>query len=381
MEKRKRIFKLILNLILPILGVFTLIYLGGKLINLFMPFFVGWIISLIANPLVRFLEKKLKIVRKAGSVIVIVCVLALVVLACYGLIAGAVREIKQFSQDVPAMMETAKQEYGNLTVNVGQFMDKLPKDTKEMLSGVINNIGDHISDAVKGFSKNGILDKAGDIASNLPDILAGLIFGLMASYFFIAEKDNIDVAVKKIMPESMKKKAQRLKTDLVDVIGGYFKAQFKIMAVLYVLLAVGLAILSVPYFLIWGFLIALLDMLPIFGTGTALLPWALIELLSGNVKMAIGLLIIYIVTLVTHQLIQPKLIGDSIGLSPFATVIFMYVGFKINGVIGMIIAIPIGMILYKMFKTGSFDTMIYAGKELVKEFIQLMHLDMEKEEK
>ena len=95
------------------------------------------------------------------------------------------------------------------------------------------------------------------------------------------------------------------------------------MAVIYVLLCIGLAILKVPYFLIWGFFIAFLDMLPIFGTGAVLWPWMIIEVLSGDIKTAVGLLIIYIVTLLTHQLIQPKLIGDSIGLNPFATLFFM----------------------------------------------------------
>lgn len=381
MSGTKRTIKLILNLMLPIVGIVALLYFGGKLIVLFMPFFVGWVISLIANPLVRFLEKKLKIVRKAGSVIVIVCVLALVVLACYGIVVGAVREIKHFSQDVPAMMESAKEEYGDISANVGQFVEKLPTDTQKMINDMVGNIGGYVSEAVRNVGKSGIVDKAGDIASNVPEIFAGIVFGLLASYFFIAEKENIDTLVRKLVPQTLKKEFFRLKTDLFDVIIGYFKAQFKIMAIIYVILAAGLAILKVPYFLIWSFLIALLDMLPIFGTGTVLWPWMAVEVLSGDFKTAIGLLILYIVTLLTHQLVQPKLIGDSIGLNPFATLFFMYIGFKVNGVIGMIIAIPIGMILYKMVKTGSFDTMIYSGKELGKEIAEFLHLEREQETK
>lgn len=375
MSEKGRTLKLILNLILPILAVIATLYLGGKLIVLFMPFFVGWVISLIANPLVRFLEKKLKIVRKAGSVIVIVVVLALIVLACYGIIAGAVREIKHFSQDVPAMVEGVKVEYSQIATNVGQFVDKLPQDTKEMVKGLISNVSGYVSEAVTNIGKSGIVDKAGDFASNVPEILAGIVFGLLASYFFIAEKEQIDALTRKLVPSGVKKEFHHLKTDLFDVLIGYFKAQFKIMAVIYVLLCIGLAILKVPYFLIWGFFIAFLDMLPIFGTGAVLWPWMIIEVLSGDIKTAVGLLIIYIVTLLTHQLIQPKLIGDSIGLNPFATLFFMYIGFKVNGVVGMVIAIPIGMILYKMLKTGTFDTMIYAGQELGKEIAGFLHLE------
>ncbi len=381
MSGTKRTIKFILNLILPILGIVALLYFGGKLIVLFMPFFVGWLISLIANPVVRFLDKKLKIVRKAGSVIVIVLVLGLVVLACYGIVAGAVREIVHFSQDMPAMMEDAKMEYGELAVNVGMFVDKLPTDVQDVIREMTGKVGGYVSEAVTNVGKDSILDKAGNVAANVPDIMVGVVFGLLASYFFIAEKENIDALVRKLVPDTLKQKARRIKTDLIDVVGGYFKAQFKIMAIIYILLAIGLFILKVPYFLIWGFLIALLDMLPIFGTGTVLLPWAVIELLTGDIKMAVGLLILYVVTLLTHQLIQPKLIGDSIGLNPFATLIFMYIGYIMNGVLGMVIAIPIGMILYKMLKNGSFDIMIYSGKELGKEIAEFLHLEIPKEKK
>ena len=379
MTGTKRIIKLILNLILPIVGIVALLYFGGKLIGLFMPFFVGWIISLIANPLVQFLEKKLKLVRKVGSVVVIVVVLGLVVLACYGVIIGAIREIKDFSQDIPTMVESVKKEYADVVANVGQYVNKLPEDVRNMIKGFVGNIGQYVSNYLSNINKGALLNKAGNFAANVPDVLAGIIFGLLSSYFFIAEKENVDELFRKIVPASLRTRMKRFKTDLLDVIFGYFRAQLKIMFVIYVLICIGFAILKVPYFLIWGFLIALLDMLPIFGTGTVLLPWAVIEILSGDYKMVIGLLVIYVVTLLTHQLIQPKLIGDSIGLNPFATLFFIFVGFKIKGVIGMVLAIPIGMILYKMLKHGSFDTILYAGRELCKEFMNFFRLERTEE--
>ena len=275
------------------------------------------------------------------------------------------------------MMESAKEEYSDIATNVGQIVNKLPNEARDVIQEMAGNIGGYISEAITNVGKSGILDKAGNIASNVPEILVGIVFGLLASYFFIAEKENIDAGVRKIIPENVKKELRHLKTDLFDVIIGYFKAQFKIMAVIYVLICIGLAILKVPYFLIWSFLIAFLDMLPVFGTGAVLWPWMIIELLSGDVKTAVGLLIIYVVTLLTHQLIQPKLIGDSIGLNPFATLFFMYAGYKICGVIGMVVAIPIGMILFKMLKTGSFDTMIYSGKELGKIITEFLHIEKE----
>lgn len=382
MSGMKKYVQLILNLILPIIGCLALLYFGPKLIVFFMPFVVGWIISLIANPLVHFLDRKLKIVRKAGSAIVIILVLAVIVLACYGIVIGAVREIQKFSGDVPAMVESAKEDYSTLAVNLNQFVQKLPEEVQDSIYDITGNVGTYVSDAVKNVGKSGIVNTAGDIASNVPGILIGVIVGLLASYFFIAEKETLDESIKKYTPEVLKRRMYHIKTGLIDVVAGYFKAQLKIMVVVYVLLCIGLAILRVPYFLIWAFFIALLDMLPFFGTGTVLGPWAIIELLTADFKMAIGLIVLYAVTQVVRQLIQPKLLGDSIGMNPFAALFFMFLGYKVAGVIGMIVSVPIAMLLINMYKTGAFDTMIYSAKELTKAATGFLHIDIpEKEEK
>jgi predicted PurR-regulated permease PerM len=108
-------------------------------------------------------------------------------------------------------------------------------------------------------------------------------------------------------------------------------------------------------------------MLPFFGTGTAIVPWAIFKLLSGDYKVAIGLLILYGVTQLVRQLIQPKIVGDTIGLKPLTTLFFMYIGYKIMGVLGMIVAIPVGMILINLYKLGAFNNIIRCGKEIVQD--------------
>lgn len=155
---------------------------------------------------------------------------------------------------------------------------------------------------------------------------------------------------------------------ILKVVGGYFKAQFKIMGVIYIVITIGLMLLKVNYAWLIGFGIAFLDMLPVFGTGTVLGPWAIIKFFSGNYLTAVGMVILYLVSLLTHQLIQPKLIGESVGMNPFATMFFMYVGYQFYGVFGMIIAIPIGMLLINFYKAGAFDTVIWCLKEIVSDF-------------
>ena len=122
-------------------------------------------------------------------------------------------------------------------------------------------------------------------------------------------------------------------------------------------------------------LIAFLDMLPFFGTGTALIPWAVFQLFSGDVRLAVGLVILYLVTQLVRRIIEPKLVGDSIGVNPLLTLIFMYIGYRISGVLGMILAVPIGAIVINFYKAGIFDGPINGLKEAADDFIKWLYRD------
>ena len=121
------------------------------------------------------------------------------------------------------------------------------------------------------------------------------------------------------------------------------------------ILLCGFLILGVDYSLLLAILIAFLDFLPFFGTGTALLPWAVYKFFVMDIKTAVGLLIIYGITQLVRQVIQPKLVGDSIGMSPLVTLVFLYIGYRLGSILGMILAVPIGMIILNLYKAGAFD--------------------------
>ena len=208
----------------------------------------------------------------------------------------------------------------------------------------------------------------GGFAKNIPNMLVSVVMGFLATYFFIADRDRLIDILNEKLPKGFKNTSLRMYNEVIKVVGGYFQAQFKIMGVIYVVITIGLMLLGVNYAWLIGFGIALLDMLPVFGTGTVLIPWAVIKLFSGNFATAAGMLVLYVVALLVHQLIQPKLVGESVGLNPFATLFFMYIGYQYNGVLGMIIAIPVGMLLINSYKAGAFDTIIWCIKEIIKDF-------------
>ncbi|MDF2845813.1 MAG: hypothetical protein K0R00_4239, partial [Herbinix sp.] len=105
-----------------------------------------------------------------------------------------------------------------------------------------------------------------------------------------------------------------------------------------------------------------LDLLPVFGTGAILWPWAIMDMLSGNYFRAIGLVVIYLICQIVKQVLQPKMVGDSIGLHPLATLIFMYIGYRFYGILGIIIGIPVGMVLVNLYRIGVFERIIRGFK-------------------
>ncbi len=364
MTTKEKYLKICLNLLVAAVVLFFILFAVPKLLVFFMPFVVGWIIATIANPLVRFFEMRLKIVRKHGTAIVIVLVLAVIVLISYGIIGKIVTEAMEFAKDFPTYVESIKADYTEISENMNDLINKLPKGISKQVDSFTDGLGDIGAKLVKGISAP-TFGALGQAASHVPSILIGIIFGFLASYFFIADREIIYGWIGKHIPESTKEKGIRAFGEVKNVVGGYFKAQFKIMFVVYVIVTIGLFILHVPFALLAGLGIAFLDMLPFFGTGTVLCPWALLKFMAGDHKMAIGLLIIYAVSQLVRQLIQPKLLGDSIGLNPFATLFFMYLGYQWGSVLGMIIAVPIAMIIINLSKAGVFDNFIYTIRLLV----------------
>lgn len=212
---------------------------------------------------------------------------------------------------------------------------------------------------------------AGNFAKRVPSYLIGIIVALMSAYLFTADREEILAWLKKVSPPSVTKRMALVSDNLKYAVGGYFKAQFKIMGVIFLILWISLALAGVDYSVLVALLISILDFLPFFGTGTALIPWALYKLLVNDLKMAVILVVIYGVTQLVRQLIQPKMLGNSMGLNPIVTLILLYLGYRLRGVIGMILAVPVGMILINMVSVGAFDYILNDVKILVEGILGL----------
>lgn len=347
--------KAILNIVIAIVGVVMVVWLAPKLIMFFMPFVIGWLIACIAGPMVKFFEEKLKIKRKAGSAVVIIIVIGLVIAVLYLVGYKLVNEAIGFIQALPGMIDGLKGDFETISKNLSGIIETIPKEIREIVLSIGQTATDSLAGAIGKFSAPTI-EALGGFAKQIPTVIIGAILGLLASYFFVAERGVWFEPVRRRIPAGFMKRWTLVKNSVKKAVGGYVKAQLKIEVWIYLLLVIGLLILQVDYVLLVALGIAFLDFFPFFGTGTVMVPWAIIKFLSGDYAMTIGLLIVWGVGQLVRQIIQPKIMGDSMGMAPVPTLFLLYIGYRVGGVIGMILALPIGIIIETMYKEGVFDT-------------------------
>ena len=374
--------KVFLNLGIMLSIVLFCLFLLPRIIIYFMPFVVGWIIALIASPLVKFLEKTLKIRRKMSTAFVIIAVIALVIVAGYFIGVWLAEQIVEFIDDVPKLWEAVQGDFAEIGNKFSVAYKYLPKELQMTISKIIGNVDEYFGGVVGTISEPTI-EALGNFAKNLPNIVIGTIMCLLFAYFYVADREYLPGLLEKVLPKSMINRWDMVKRGFSRAVGGYFKAQLKIEIWMYFLLGIGFSILHVKYAFIIAVGVAFLDFLPFFGTGTILLPWAIIKFLSADYKMVIGLLIIWGVGQLARQIIQPKIVGDSVGLSAMPTIILLFLGYRMAGVVGMIIAVPIGIIVLNLYEEGVFDTTINSIQILyvgISNFKRLTAEDMEEVE-
>lgn len=368
--------KLIVNILVSLAVLLLCIFLVPRLVLFFMPFVIGWLISCIANPLVAFLERKLKIRRKAGTVVVIVCAIAAVIGIGYGLGVVFWRQVSGFIEEVPSMWEAVKHDFDNLGVLINQYIGVRAPKFADALNSLGNTIGEMITDLPKSLNFS-TFEGMGSMVGNIASVIISIIMCMLSAYFFIADREWLTAFVGRVLPENITHKYDVFSSSLKQAVGGYFKAQFRIEIWMYVLLLVGLTVLKVRYSMLIALLMAFLDFLPFFGTGIVLVPWAVVTVIGGNYLRAIGFLVIWGAGQLFRQLIQPKIMGESIGMEPIPTLFLLFIGYRIAGVGGMLIAVPLGIIIVNMNEAGFFDTPKYSIRMLVRNINDFRKLDEE----
>lgn len=354
-DKRELHRRILVNLGVTLFWILFIIILGPHLFRFFLPLLIAWIIAMFANPLVSFLERRIKLMRKHGSMLVIALVLVMIASLLFLLTWWIVAEIRGWLVNLPEL-------YQNVIVNIQSALSSLSERFHFLPDNLDTfwsegKVNDYVLSALNSLKLDPI-QKVGGLAGSIADGFVISILTIMLSYFFVAEKNQIVDTLRKYMPDSVKNVWKTTQKVMLSAVGGYLKACFKIMFVMFVILSIFFMALQVEYSLLIALFTAVMDFLPFIGTGTILWPWALYHLLIGNYFRAVVLIIAYFVTLLAHRLLEPKLVGDSVGISPFLTLISMFIGYRMIGMLGLIVGIPAGMLIKALIEEGIFESQI-----------------------
>ena len=317
-----------------ILGIYLLIQ---YLLPFILPFLLGAALALAAEPMVRFFSGRLHFPRGLAAILGVFMTFALLSMVVLVLCALLLRQLQALSGILPNMEQTIRTGMNALSGWLLGLAGRAPEVLQEPLTrnveGFFSN-GSALLERATGY----LLHLASGVLSQLPNGAFAFGTGLISSFMISAKLPKIKMALAARFPaEKVQPYLDSLKS-LKNALFGWLKAQVKLSGVTFGLLTVGLLLLRTPYAPLWAFLVALLDAFPILGTGAVLVPWSLISFLQGDNLQAFGLLGVYAAVTITRTVLEPRLVGAQLGLDPLVTLVCFYAGFRLWGILGMILA-------------------------------------------
>jgi len=314
------------------------------------PFLIGWLMAYILNPLVNLLERKGRMHRwLAVSLSILIFLSALSGLVTL-VIFRIVNEIQRLAVFINSNYDHwlndislfAKSEMMHRWVEqVTSFYEKF--GNQDTVDTGINSVGGRIAETVTNILQQ-IAAYMVTFVTALPNAAVGLIIAFLAAFFISKDWHKIKVRTSNLMSNQVKDSVGAIWIDLRKALFGFLRAQFILISITAFFVIIGLLLLRVDYAVSIGLLIGLVDLMPYLGTGAVFIPWIVIVLIKGNYTFALGLTVLYGIILIARQLAEPKVLSSSIGLNPLVTLIGVFVGLKLFGVLGLIIG-PISLVL------------------------------------
>lgn len=321
-------------LVLILIGV----WLGVKyLFPIFLPFILALAFALLAEPGVKFLHEKLHLPRAAASGISVTFGFVMIFVLVWLLGAAAYRELAALASGMPAFFARIS----DLTVQIRDWALDLAARAPDGLSTFL---GQWVTNLFTSGSV--LLEKvAGSALGLVGNLMGGLSGGaltvgtmVIASFMISAQLPSIKQYVARKLPADGVKKWPQAVRRLKEAVVGWLKAQVKLSGMTMLILGAGFLILRIKNGLLWAVVVALVDAVPVLGTGTVLIPWCLICFVRGETARALGLLGVYVTAAMTRSALEPKVVGHQLGINPLLSLLAMYAGYQIWGISGMILA-------------------------------------------
>ena len=367
---RKLVIRIGLRFLLILALLLFIILLLPPLLNLFFPFVLALLVASLLAPLVsKFTKKKDGTFWHFWSMLFVI----LLILAVTGLLVGLGYYLFSQISDLYGSWESIQVASNNLVESISEFLETnqlaggtyLEQYAVNLIQQVLNWITTKVSTWIPT-----LVSSVGNMASGLASFLISLLFFIVGAYFMTADYPRLRDKISSWIPEVIHPHMHHIKSSMGTATFGYLKAQLILSGIVTLIIFFTLSIMGLKYALIIAILCGIIDVIPFFGSGTVLVPWAVVEAFLGNYSRCLWLVILAFILFIFRKLAEPKVVGNQTGLPPIVSLISIYVGMKLGGVLGMILTPILCMIILSLYGVGFFDPTISDFKLLFSRILQ-----------
>lgn len=345
--ERQKVFIIRFAYSVIILG---LLYIAAKyMLPALMPFVIGFIAAALLRHIIDKIEEKTKLKRSLVAIVILLIFYGIVILVL-SIVGGKVFSfLRDLFYQLPKLyVDTIEPALIEAMDNILLHFPEIESYIEEVLNSISNSIASALTTA-----STTVVGAITGFAGQIPSLLVSVIFTIVASFFFTIDYHPIVRFIVRQFPKEKRNSVIQVKNNVVGILGKFIKAYAALISVTFVELSIGFLILKVPNAFLIALIVSIIDILPILGTGAVLIPWAIIAFVFGRTSFGVGMLVLYIVITVVRQILEPKVVGQQIGLHPVVTLLCMYVGAQLLGIIGLFAFPIIATLLKKMNDDGT----------------------------
>lgn len=343
-EHAKKIF--LLNLIYGLTIAFFVFFTLKFLFSYLLPFIIASIIAWLVQKPANYVSKKLNFNKGVCAAILSILFYITVMTVFSLLIYNFIIALKSFLGDVPSFLQPIK----NIVVSIQNRLDTVLNGISDNLANEMNIIFQNTLEVIGNKITDFLSNIATRLAGGLPSFLFSGIVTLVAGCYVAKDFDRLSRFLKELFGKRIYKNIIKIKDIFTNSIFKLIKGYILLMLITFLELTIAFFLLNIKYPLILALAVSFIDLLPVFGIGTVLLPWSIVEFVRLNSKMGIAILAIYILVIIARNFLEPKIIGKQIGINPLFTLIAMFTGLKIFGFWGLFLAPIIFIVAIKYYK-------------------------------
>lgn len=341
--------------VLLVLALLALRYGVLPILSLLSPFVLALVLSWLLNPPVRWLQKKLSVSRGVITMALLILVFGVVGGVLWALSWMAVEQVQALFLNWETVVDGMVSSLDRVLEWLGGLSELIPGNAYtagERLGQLLENWVRDID--VSGWLRM-VADRAPSLVGQVSAFVVATIVFLMATYFITADYPRLRFFITDRVPAPARSFCSDVRRIFMEAFGGYLKSQLIISFVVFIILALGFFAIGQPYGLLLALGFAVLDFIPIIGSGTVMVPWAVVDIIVGDYTHAVQLMVIWGIIALFRRLGEPKILGDQTGLSPILSLVGIYVGMLVGGVLGMIVGPLLLLVLINLAKLGIFS--------------------------